>query len=290
MAIILALFVSVSCEKETIFPGTGITDVRSGEDARKASSNYDNPFKITGTVELVWKGGTKGSDMGNKPEELLTFMEITAIGGTDIHDVRGELVYTVLETDLSLHREIKADVLGLLVDADQLKGWIVGMVVSDSKGCSGGGHSGHDEACAGDTGDPSSHDGGCSHDTDEGGCSHDDTDEGGCSHDDTDEGGCSHDDTGEGGCSGSDGGPDTHGGSPGGAGSGNPLSGKNCRTGQIIAMKVKDLGTPGANGDHITWKWFDPNAYFVPDIDNISDWPHLCKKEIIEGNIVIHLP
>jgi len=66
------------------------------------------------------------------------------------------------------------------------------------------------------------------------------------------------------------------------------MSGKNCRLGQIIALKVHDVGTPGRNGDGITWKWFSPEAMNVMSTDNIESWPHLCKKTIIGGNIVVH--
>ena len=53
-------------------------------------------------------------------------------------------------------------------------------------------------------------------------------------------------------------------------------------------MKMHDGGTPGTNGDGITWKWFDPEADWVPTIENVEEWPHLCKKTIIGGNLVVH--
>ena len=297
--IFLTLILTSACDEDQIIPGTGMTDELYSLDAKKGAK--ENPLKATGSVELTWKGADKGSNKGNKPEELLTFLDVVAIEGTVNKDPKGEIVYTVLETDLSLHREIIAKVLDvkIAIEGSKKKAYVVAMVISDSKGCAGDGHSGHDDACGGSSDDDSSHDGGCSHDdSDEGGCSDDHTDEGGCSHDtdegsgthdDSDEGGCSDDHTDEGGCSGSDAGSDTHGGSPGGADKGNPLSGKNCRTGQIIALKMHDGGSPGMSRDGITWKWFNPEASFVPAIGNRSDWPHLCKKEIIGGNLVVHI-
>lgn len=269
------MFFIIGCDEQTIIPGTGIEDELILKDARKGAPV--NPMKITGFVEVVWKGGEKGSDMGNKPEELRTFMDITAIEGTGNKEPRGELVFTVLKTDLTLHREIRAEVLGVEIEPDAPngpKGYVIAKVAYDSKGCAGNGSGGHEDSCSGSGEEPSSHDGGCSHE---------ETDEGGCSHDVTDEGGCSHDETDEGGCSGSD--PDTHGGSMGGGG-GNPTSGKNCRVGQILAFKTHDMGTPGTL-DGTTWKWFDPTG--APDIEDTDSWTHLCKKEIIDGNIVIHL-
>jgi len=230
--------------------------------------------KVTGSVELIWKGASKGGDMGNKPDNLLAYFNFNAHEGNDKKRPKGELVYQVLETDFSFHREIKADVYGVFIDVGQKRGWVVARVDSDSKGCSGDSQGGHDSGCS--TGGHDDPDGGCSDDH----SSHD----GGCSHDDTgDDGGCSHDDTGD----------DEHvggkgSGSSGGSDNGNPMSGKNCRLGQIIALKVHDRDTPGVDGDGITWKWFDPEAAFVPGIENIEAWPHLCKKTIIGGNILIH--
>ena len=273
-AICLMLIISSGCDMEQIIPGTGLTDDMFNVDAKKGAKAKENPLKVTGSVELLWKGADKGSKKGNKPEELLTFLDIVAIEGTVNKDPKGEIVYTVLETDLSLHREIIAEVLEVKIaldDENRKRAWVVAMVVSDSKGCAGDGHSGHDDACGGSSDDDTSHDGGCS-------------------HDDSDDGGCSDDHTDDGGCSGSDSGTDTHGGSPGGEDKGNPMSGKNCRTGQIIVLKMHDGGSPGMSRDGITWKWFDPNALFVPGMGNISSWPHLCKKVIIGGNIVVHVP
>jgi hypothetical protein len=163
----------------------------------------------------------------------------------------------------------------------------------DDGGCS------HDDTGGTDTGGTDT--GGCSHDTgttdtthDEGGCSGSDTGDSGDSHD----GGCSHDtgdDTShdEGGCAGGSGGSADHG--MGGSDMGNPLSGKNCRTGQVIVIKVHDKvtsgiddpATPENEGDGISWKWF--SADNAPLIENYAEWTHLCKKTIVEGNLVVHV-
>jgi hypothetical protein len=52
-------------------------------------------------------------------------------------------------------------------------------------------------------------------------------------------------------------------------------------------VKVHDRDTPGIEIDGITWRWFTEET--VPSIDLIADWPHLCKKEILEGNLMIHI-
>jgi len=277
LAICMLIMITAGCDEDQIIPGTGTTDEFIQMDARKGAKIQ--PMKITGFVELVWKGENKGGDMGNKPDELRTFMDITAIEGTANINPRGELVFTVLETDLSPHREIRAQILDVKIDPYAYKGskgYVIAVVTYDSKGCAGNGSGGHEDSCVGSGEDPSSHDGGCSHEEtdDEGGTMHDETDEGGCTHDETDEGGCS--------------GSDDHGGSTGSDGKGNPASGKNCRVGQILALKTHDMGTPGILTDGIAWKWYDPSSY--PSMEEISapKFP-LCKKEIIEGNIFIHI-
>lgn len=240
--------------------------------------------KATGSVEFLWKGGDKGSDMGNKPENLLAFFTFDAHERINPALPMGEILYQVKWPDLTLHREIKAVVTGVKVIGS--KAWFVGVVVSDSKGCSGNSGGGHDSDCSDSSGgcgdETDGHDGGCSDSgTDEGGCSDGGTDEGGCTDGGTDEGGCT-----DGGSGGMGGESDMGGGSPGGS-MGNPLSGKKCRIGQLIAVKVHDVGTPGIN-DGLTWKWFSPEAAFVPTVLNLNEWPHLCKKVIVEGNLVVH--
>lgn len=73
---------------------------------------------------------------------------------------------------------------------------------------------------------------------------------------------------------------------------GNPMSGKNCRIGQIIAIKMHDLGTPGTNGDKISWKWFsEATAPTLGELKLQKPDPgaiHLCQKTIIGGNLVVH--
>jgi hypothetical protein len=256
-AICLMLLITSGCEEDRIIPGSGLTDEIFNADAKKGAKANQKPLKVTGSVDLTWKGADKGSDKGNKPEDLLTFLDLNAIEGIDQKNPTGEIVYTVLEADYTLHREIRANVLDVYIDCGKKKAMVVAMVISDTKGCAGNGGSGHDDSCGGSSDDPSSHDGGCSDDH-----------------------------TDEGGCSGSDSGSDSHGGSPGGADKGNPMSGKNCRTGQIIALKTHDGGSPGMSNDKISWKWFAPEN--APDIDILSGY-HLCQKEIIGGNIVVHI-
>ncbi|MDH4043885.1 MAG: hypothetical protein OEW06_05440 [Gemmatimonadota bacterium] len=148
--------------------------------------------KATGTVEIVWPGG-KGKVIP-PGEEKLAFAEVTVFEATEERPARGAFVYRVLNADGSPHREIVAEVTGAVVDPDQGKAWMIGVVTSDTKICSGGGHDG--DGCNGDDGSGTHDDGGCS--GSDGGMGGGDMG-GGCGGDD----GTTHDD---GGCSGSDGG------------------------------------------------------------------------------------
>jgi hypothetical protein len=334
------LSVISSCMDENVSPLTDPNMVY-GENAslspEKTNGKLGKSPKVTGTVQILWNGGGKKMDNGNSPEEMLAFAGFEGFEGTSKREVKGSFIYQVLTVDSMLHREVIAKLTGVFIDQFQDKVWMVGEVISDTKGCSGNGHGGHDSGCQGGScggHDPGGHDGGCSGgdgddhtdggcsnpdhgdadhtdggcsnpdhadsdhtdggctDTDhtDGGCTDTDHTDGGCTDTDHTDGGCTDTDHTDGGCSGSDhtgGSPGDHG-SGGDSGMGNPLKGKNCRVGQIIAIKCHDVVTPGIDGDGITWKWYSKEGSFVPNVYNISEWRHLCKKTILEGNIQVH--
>jgi hypothetical protein len=58
--------------------------------------------------------------------------------------------------------------------------------------------------------------------------------------------------------------------------------------GQLIVVKIHDVASPGSAGDGITWKWFPGDSGLSPQISEAATWPHLCKKEIVEGNLTVH--
>lgn len=327
----ILLTFTIGCMEENISP---LSDLESiyGEatslSTKTVKGKLGKQTKITGMVQIEWKGGN-GGDKGNQPEEMLAFAGFEGFEATDRKSVKGSFVYQVVKPDLTVHREITATLTGVVFaeEKGKLKAFMIGEVISDTKGCAGDGHGGHDSGCEGGScggHDPGGHDGGCSGsdgtdhtdggcsgtdhtdggcsgsdgtDHTDGGCSDSDHTDGGCTDSDHTDGGCSNpdhtdSDHTDGGCSGSGGTGGSTGdhGSGGDSGMGNALKGKNCRVGQIIVVKGHDGGTPGVNGDGITWKWFSPEGSFVPSISNTADWPHLCKKTILEGNIKIHIP
>lgn len=314
--IVIGLLLSVfsGCVEEEISPLTDLQKMYGNEITLSSEKtvNKEKQSKVTGLVQIIWKGG-KGVVNGDQQEAMLAFAGFEAFEGTDPETVKGTFIYQVATTDFIVHREVKAQLKGIVIDPVNRKSWMVGEVISDTRGCAGNGNGDHDPGCQGGAcsgHDSGGHDGGCSGSdgTDHsGGCSDNDgTDhtDGGCSNPDhstgdhttggcsgsdgTDhsDGGCSNPDHSDGshtdgGCSGSD-----H--SGGGSGdTGGNVKGKHCRIGQIIAVKCHDGSTPGTNGDGITWKWF--SADNAPDITDPGSWPHLCKKSILEGNIKIHV-
>ncbi len=302
-----------------------------------------NVPKITGSVEIVWKGG---NGAGAPDVENRAFAEFEGFEMPAGMAPRGSfhfLVYRVTPEGLMLHREIEAAATGVVIDPVNHKAWMTAEVIADTKQCmSGGGCDGHDGGdggmggpggctdCGGDTGhdggcsgsDDGTHDGGCEGGSGgmggmeggsggmeggtggtEGGCSGSggttDTD-GGCAGDDTShDGGCGGSDGTSGGCSGDDTSHDGGCAGGGSGGSGGHVSGSGSRVGQFLAIKMHDGDTPAVDGDGITWKWFAAGA--APQIldiagvypDGYADeykWPHLCKKTILGGNLMIHPP
>lgn len=189
---------------------------------------------------------------GNQPDDMgnnrRAFASLVAFAPNGSKGPKGNFTFEVRE-DTMLHRQIKADVFAAVVHPEAGKAWLLALVIYDSKVCGDQGGSGDHE-----DGDECDHEDGesCDHEDDEGG-GHD----GGCSGEESDHGG-------------------------------GHLSGQECRLGQIVAVKVHDVDTPGSLGDAISWKWFSADAPNLPDIDMTDQWPHLCKKTILEGNLVVH--
>lgn len=230
-----------------------------------AALGLGNGPSATGDVQIVWMGGTGA---GATAAEKLAYTEIAWFDAYKKKGDRGQFRYLVTSPDGTVHREILAEVpsdhAGTGVIIDGTMAYFVGEVTYDSKAASGGHEAGGDEA-------------GCDDTTEEGGCSGGDEGAMGSGGHEEDEGGCS-------------------GGHEGEEGPGGPKHppGSSSRVGQIVAAVVNDAGTPGAYGDELRWAWFaDPSeehpTYLTPpSIDDIGDWPNLCEKPILGGNLVVH--
>lgn len=217
--------------------------------------------RATGDVQIVWMGGNGGGATGQ--EDKLAYAAITWSDAFQGRADRGTLHYVVYGVDGSLHREIVAEVAaddpetGVAIDG--ASAYYVGVVTYDSKTTAGG----HDESGS------------------EGSTGCDDSDADSCGGGGgTDMGGdAGHD---EGGCAG-------HGEDEGPGGPAHP-PGNAPRIGQIVAAKVIDGGTPGTNGDLLSWRWFYNDAEHThPVISEFGSWPpQFCDKPILGGNLVVH--
>lgn len=269
LGILILLIAFSSCIKEKLNPIDEITKMADIDLLEKSAKDNLKQLKTTGSVEVAWKGEEKSSEMGSQPENLRAFFQFNAHEATGNIPAKGDVTFTVTDEFQTLHREITATVQDVKIDPVSHKAWFLAVVVSDTKDCNIGsgneGGEGHDSGCSG--GDES-----------EGGCADETNHDGGCAHDSTDDGGCADGGDDDGGCSGFDSG------SMGNGEKGNPLSGKNCRIGQLVFVKIHDQSTPGSIADGIAWKWFASSTTF-----NMEQEPKsLCKKKIIAGNVVIH--
>lgn len=263
LSICIACFLCVtwtSCTKDSLI-GTSQNNTLEVRD--------NDCHKVTGDVEIIWNGGggmMQGEDADANGEKH-AFVDLVAFEPSGDKSAKGDFQLDIYQGQV-LHREISAEVVDAVIHPDEAKAWFLAEVIFDSKACGehgGGGPGSHEEG-----------DEGCDHgDETDGGCTHEEGDEG-CDHGDETDGGCTDEEGHDGGCPGSD------------AGQGNHVSGRQCRVGQIIAVKVHDADTPGMDGDGITWKWFRANAPHLPDIGDTGNWPHLCKKTIVAGNLVVH--
>lgn len=111
---------------------------------------------------------------------------------------------------------------------------------------------------------------------------HSDHDSGDDGHTDGDHSGGNHSD-GDGGHDEGEGGHDE------GEGGHNGSQGNQSRVGQTLGVKVYDGGSPGTNGDTIGWKWFGAGNPNTPSLEHPSQWDGMHDKEIIAGNLVVHV-
>ena len=274
-SIFISLFLVFGCENPAEEVQQDFQNELSG------GPNSDQASKITGSVQVEWKG-KGGSGMVVEKLVLVNFDAHEAVGSKL---AKGSFTFSVWKSENELEREIVAKVMDVgFGNSAEKKGWFFAEVISDTKcdseghtggdGCSDSGNHEEGDGCS-DSGDhedgDTTHDGGCSHDdtgTVEESCGGGGTDMGGEGED-----GTMHDDTGTEHEEGMGGKPDDKGG-----------KGKQCRVGQYVVVKTHDKGSPGTN-DGITWKWFDSLDGFSIE----SEPQKLCKKTILAGNLVVHI-
>jgi len=131
------LAVLCGCMEENISP---LTDLEAAFGEASAFSSENSKAKIkqlkaTGLVQIVWNGG-KGKDNGNQPEEMLAFAGFEGFEPFGSKPAKGSFVYQVMKPDLTVHREITANLTGVVFgwEGNKFKAWMVGEVISDNPG------------------------------------------------------------------------------------------------------------------------------------------------------------
>ena len=249
----------LGCDDEVLLPSTD--DMQSqvalkNNDKTKASI-------VTGDVNVEFYANKHGNHEtsiteNDGLEEELKYAQVVfnAHEPSKNKDAMGTLEIIMKDPEGLIKRSFLANVFAVLVYPDDNEARFLAKVISDIKTD----HSGEEHDDEGTDG--GNHTGGNSS-----GGNHTDGDHTDGDHTDGDH---------------TDGGPGEEGNSGG-------THGNQSRVDQIIAVSAYDGGSPGTNGDVIHWRWFGGNNPNTPAIDGQSGWGNLCDKEIVGGNLVVHV-
>ena len=253
MFVVLSLFLT-GCDDDALMPTSA-----DGQDviSSSKSNNTVDSYKATGDVEVTFVSNPGGHGNGNEnvsKEGSQKFANVVfnAHEGNLNKEAKGNIEITMKSKEGLVKRIFFANVYEVKVDPLTKEARFLALVISDIR--SDEGHSDH-----GDTEEEHTGQGGMN------GGNHTDGDhtDGDDTHDDSDHGG--------------------------GCGSDDEEHGNQSRIGHTIGVKVYDHGSPGTNGDTIGWKWYGGNNPNIPSLDNNGGWAEMCLKEIIEGNLVVHV-
>jgi hypothetical protein len=255
LLIVLSLILA-GCDKDALLP----TDAELLIMQDKANSkNTDVAMKATGEVLVTYVANPGGhndnNQNGNDAAEGKTRFALVTFDAHEASknkEAKGNLTIVIKDENGLTKREFKASVydVEVTVEPGHPDAWFLARIESDIR--SDEGHSGEDEH---DSGAPSGNGqmNGQSNDTNHDSDMHDEEDH---------EGGCN---------------------------SGDQDHGNKSRLGDTIEVRVHDDDSPGTIGDLIKWKWHATNASHAPSGDNRTGWEEMCNKEIIEGNLVVHV-
>jgi len=250
---VLILFLT-GCNEDALMPDSAAVQ---GTDAAIAAKNDAKALKATGEVEVYFMsnpGGKSGDKHQAKemPEPKPRYADVifNAHEASKNNSAKGAIAITIKDEFGAIKREIEAEVYDVeVVPGVDPDGHIAWIIAEVVKDERHG--SGHDDG---------SHDDG----------SHDDG-----THDDVTPDDDTHDDG-------------THDDHDGGCGSDDDSHSNKSRIGDSMALVVLDGGTPGTNGDQLRWKWYGKNHPHVSIPDHIK-LGEMCNKEIIGGNLVVHV-
>ena len=250
---LLFILMLLSCDADALIPTSA-----DGQDALSNSKNQDkdDSFKATGDVEVTFFSNPGGHGNGNENilkegKERFANVVFNAHEGDLKKEAKGNIEITMKNKEGLVKRIYFANVYEVKVDPLTKEARFLAEVISDVR--SDEGDSGHE-----DSGEEHTGQGGTN------GGNHTDGDhtDGDDTHDDSDHGGGGSDDS---------------------------AHGNQSRVGQTLGVKVYDHGSPGTSGDTIGWKWYAGNNPNTPSLENNGEWEEMCLKEIIEGNLVVHL-
>lgn len=260
---LLLIFILISCDDDALMP----TSVEGEDAAASFKSNKKNDsFKATGDVEVTFISNPGGHENGNENiskegSQKIAHVVFNAHEADLNKKAKGNIEIYMINKDGLVKRTFIAEVYDVNVDPLDKVARFLAKVTSDVRSDEGdSGHGDSDEEHSGQGNQNGGENGGNHTDGDhaEGGDTHDDSD-----HDDSDHGGgCNSDDE---------------------------VHGNQSRVGQTLGVKVKDGGSPGTNGDEIGWKWYAGNNPNEPSLDDQSTWEGMCLKDILAGNLVVHL-
>ena len=254
---LLFILMLLGCDDDSLMPSSV-----DGQDAILSSKNQEkvDAFKATGDVEVTFFSNPGGHENGNENiskegKQRFANVVFNAHEGDLKKEAKGNIEITMKNKEGMVKRILFANVYEVKVDPSANEARFLAEVISDVR--SDEGDSGHEDSGEEHTGQGSMNGQNGGNHTDG---SHSDGDE---THDDSDHGGgCNSDD-------------EEH--------------GNQSRVGQTLGVKVYDGGSPGTSGDTIGWKWFSANNPNIPSLDSNGEWEEMCLKEIIAGNLVVHL-
>lgn len=241
----------VGCNEDALMPADA--ELLSPE----SSKNTEKSLKTTGDVIVTYianqgahnDNNEKGNDAS---EEKIRFAQVifNAHEASKNNAAKGELTIIIKNKKGVIKREFKASVYDVAVEPLDQNAWFLATIESDIRSDEGhSGEDGHDDSADSGKGQGNGQSNDENHDSDE---HDDDSHEGGCNSDDADHGNKS-------------------------------------RVGDAIEVRVHDGGSPGTNGDLIKWKWHVSNTSHETSENDHTNGEEKCNKEIIEGNLVVHL-
>ena len=253
MFVALSLFL-LGCNEDALMPSDAELQSSMDEAVQK---NTEKSLKTTGDVLVTYianpGGHNDNNENGNDASEGKTRIAqviFNAHEASTKKPAKGELTIIIKNKNGVIKREFKASVYDVVVEPSHPDAWFLATIESDER--SDEGHSGedeHDDGATSGNGQMNGQSNDTNHDSDV----HDE---------DNHEGGCN---------------------------SGDADHGNKSRIGDSIEIRVHDGGSPGTNGDLIKWKWHVSNTSHAPSENDHTKWEEMCNKEIIEGNLVVHI-